>query len=212
MLAIQCYLNEEETFDIEKIKGTVAKTAKKLDLSYEESSHPHKNNVNQWYQVSFNYQDMKLYMYARDFRLNGCSRGGVLNIRREIRHAPCFVPFTDIYIDYNGNVMPCCNLRSDVPEHSDFILGNVNKASVLEIFNGEKSRLKLREILGKNNIELYPCNECTFAMEHQASARNADIAEIKTLKAERDAHAAEVQRLLHRRSKRLLYRFKSLMD
>ena len=155
---IQCYLSEGESFDIGKIKASIAKTAERLNLDFNVTC-----NSDQLHQVSFSHKDMQLSMYARDFNVNGNNRGGTLKtIRGRTRHAPCFIPFVDIYIDYNGNVMPCCNFRSDVPEHKSFIIGNANNTSVLEIFNSAKL-LKLRKILRNNNIELYPCNECNFA-------------------------------------------------
>ena len=55
--------------------------------------------------------------------------------------------------------------------------------------------------------------------EKLKSQRESDATKIKTLTAERDANIAEIQRiqtelqrLLHRRNKRLLYRFKSLLN
>ena len=32
-------------------------------------------------------------------------------------------------MDYTGKVMPCCNLRSDFPEHRDFIVGDLSDGS-----------------------------------------------------------------------------------
>lgn len=161
-LNIQCYLNENQNFDIHFIKENVQKMAQKLELGYEVKA----ENQDR-YEVAFLYKDMSLRMYARDFRVNGNNRGGSLDTIEPVkRAAPCFIPYTDIYIDYNGKVLPCCNLRSDNKDHRAFILGDVNKTSVLKIFNSKKMQ-KLRENLSHENIDFYPCNECNFAIGHK---------------------------------------------
>ena len=159
-LNIQCYLSEQSVLDVEDIKDRISKMAVKLDL---EKSMRVTAFRSDWYEVSFHYKDMSIRMYARDFNVNGNNRGGTLKDMpaSACRHNSCSVPFTDIYIDYNGNVMPCCNLRSDISEHKKFILGNVHNERVLEIFNGQPMQ-KLRRVLQKNIIKLYPCNECKF--------------------------------------------------
>ena len=42
-----------------------------------------------------------------------------------------------MYIDYNGNVMICCALRSDIPDHKDGIMGNVKNSKLEDIFVSE---------------------------------------------------------------------------
>jgi len=159
-LNVQSYLGENEPFDIENIKSKIAKIAEKLSLNYNIAM-----DSNDYVDALFNYKDMKLHVYARDFRINGNNRGDTLKVSAPIvRQPPCFVPFTDIYIDYNGNVMPCCNLRSDIEDHEAFILGNIKDNRISEIFNNEKMQ-ELREILRHENIEIDPCHECSFALE-----------------------------------------------
>ena len=160
-LNIQCYLRQNEPFDTENIKNRIKIVANKLDLKYTETCcNPY------YYSVSFTYKDMCLNMYARDFNYTGNNRAGSLKtIKPSIRNVPCYVPFTDIYIDHNGLIVPCCNFRSDIEKHKYFIMGDLNKNSILEIFNN-KNYKRLRKILRAKNITLYPCNECNFALEH----------------------------------------------
>jgi radical SAM protein with 4Fe4S-binding SPASM domain len=81
--------------------------------------------------VDGNFRVMKLKNY--------CNRGGSLEGGR-IRRAPCLDPQFFIGIDYNGSVMPCCNMRSDYKLHRPFILGNVKKDSLLDILYSKKAR------------------------------------------------------------------------
>ena len=40
----------------------------------------------------------------------------------------------NMYIDYNGSVMICCALRSDVPRHEDGIMGHVDDGKLWDIW------------------------------------------------------------------------------
>ena len=57
--------------------------------------------------------------------------------------------------------MPCCNLRSDIPEHKKYIVGNANEESLSEIFTSKKI-VNLRKILIGNDEKPYPCSTCKF--------------------------------------------------
>ena len=112
--------------------------------------------------VKFLFKDMNITMYAKNFKTIGNNRGGSLkNMPKYRRTQPCFVPFTDMYIDYNGNVMPCCNFRSDIENHKKFILGNIGTNSLMEIFNCNKT-VHFRKLVGFKVPNFKPCNECKF--------------------------------------------------
>lgn len=159
---IQSYLSKNEIFNTDNIKIKIDIMAEKLGLDFVEKI----NSIDR-YEIAFKYKDMNLNMYARDFRLNGNNRGGALDtISAIIRKSPCYIPFSDIYIDYNGKVLPCCNFRSDIKEHNNFILGDANNESILNIFNNIKMK-KLRKKLLKDIDKLKPCNECNFAIDYK---------------------------------------------
>jgi len=95
-------------------------------------------------------------------------RGGFLrdkNLRwknnRERRKRPCLEPRYFIAVDYNGNVTPCCHIRSDIKEHKPYILGNLYQQDIVTIFYSDKAR-KFRELLSSNKYDEYPfpCQHC----------------------------------------------------
>lgn len=55
---------------------------------------------------------------------------------RTVRKIPCNDPIDYLVIDYNGNVVPCCCIRSDNPQHTPYILGNVQQESIVDIYHG----------------------------------------------------------------------------
>jgi|10_taG_2_1085330.scaffolds.fasta_scaffold26082_2 hypothetical protein len=80
---------------------------------------------------------MEVNVVAIDFKISGTDRGGTLDsLKREVRTRPCGMPMVDTFIDWNGNVMPCCNVRSDIKEHEWYIQGNINERSLVDcLFN-----------------------------------------------------------------------------
>lgn len=101
--------------------------------------------------------DMTILYYANwteEAEIN--DRGGSLSeYSTSKRGYRCKEPMYFAGIDYNGNVMPCCNLRSDNERHKPYILGNVNNQSLEEIYKSNKAK-KIREQAGL----LIPCEYC----------------------------------------------------
>ena len=95
------------------------------------------------------YRDMDVFLECKNFGVVGLDRGGLIQIGDgKVRAAPCFYPVRNLYIDYNGAMMPCCNLRSDAPKHEDCILYELTgeadelfKAYVSEKYVTWRSRL-----------------------------------------------------------------------
>jgi radical SAM protein with 4Fe4S-binding SPASM domain len=84
-------------------------------------------------------------------------RGGILKKHSSIRrNKNCYEPNYFAGIDYNGNVMPCCNMRSDNERHKPYILGNIKDNTLREIYEKETTA-KLRSQVP----HLIPCHYCT---------------------------------------------------
>ena len=78
----------------------------------------------------------------------------------EKRTSPCAEPTYFMNITYDGNVMPCCHMRSDIPMHEDYILGNVKENTLQEIYYSEKAE-KFREKLTVPMGDYpEPCKNC----------------------------------------------------
>lgn len=101
--------------------------------------------------------------YSSEWSLHNsiCDRGGSLeDFSLQERTEPCFEPTYFIGVDYNGNVTPCCNVRSDNPIHEDYILGNIKHQSIDEIYNSDKA-VRFREQTASGNFDgLDPCKHC----------------------------------------------------
>jgi radical SAM protein with 4Fe4S-binding SPASM domain len=82
------------------------------------------------------------------------------------------IPFFDIYIEYNGSVVPCCNIRSDVDNHREYILGNIAEQKIIDIYLSDKATHWRNKLVYFNAEYHIPCKNCFFA---SAEANNENI-------------------------------------
>ncbi|MEW4457848.1 radical SAM protein [Roseibium algicola] len=159
-LNIQVYLNNEERFEHEKVKNRMLLKLDKLGTDYEIV----RDTKNLWIEAKILFRDMKVRMYGRNFEKNGVDRGGTVEVEAShVRTSPCRSPFNHMYIDYNGSVMPCCNVRSDIPQHKNCIIDKLNPTS--SIFLTYTNRLSARWRRGLVGFEEKKgvCESCNFA-------------------------------------------------
>lgn len=160
-LLIQLYLDEKEEFNLKNIEKKVNKIKKnvsdiKITLLY---------NKPDWIEYKCEYENMNIRMYARDFKQNGVNRGDIkVQDKKYTRTSPCTVVFTDIYIDYNCNIVPCCNIRSDNEKQKDMIFGKLanNPNSIFEIYFSKKTIQWRKSLLNFDKKTYSPCDECSF--------------------------------------------------
>ena len=111
---------------------------------------------------------------AINFMRNGTDRGGLLPdiTPKAKRTAPCFFPFAHFHIGFSGNVVPCCHIRSDRPEHEDYLIGNLKDyGSIFQAFASQRAVGWRRELVGAQE-KRKPCDTCTaaFLQEPHAAA------------------------------------------
>lgn len=108
-------------------------------------------------------EKMRVVLFVPDIKDHGDDRGGFLKnlTGKEIRISPCISPFRRMFIDWTGDVLPCCNLRSDIESHKSYILGNVKNSSLQDIFFSDVAN-KVRRILADFSEKQGPCRHCRF--------------------------------------------------
>ncbi len=98
------------------------------------------------------------------FNLQDCGndRGGTLkDLSINVRRSPCMSPFSRLYVDWTGEVFPCCNLRTDYPGHKEYMLGNVNNTPLMDIFYSKTSNFMRRHLAGVSD-KTGVCRTCKF--------------------------------------------------
>lgn len=123
--------------------------------------------------VSYEYQD---------FLAVGSNRGASLPTGAFAdRQSPCVVPITSVYIDYNGAVVPCCDIRSDVPAHAPYVVDRLTPESSLFAAYANSKLVEWRRHLSRFGPKLAPCDSCSrghFAPTPENVALFASIAQL----------------------------------
>jgi MoaA/NifB/PqqE/SkfB family radical SAM enzyme len=110
----------------------------------------------------YDYDGLHLLSNCINFGQTGDDRGAVLEqYMHTERIGPCLEPFETFVIDHSGAVMPCCNLRSDIPEHQATIVGDLltEGSSIFDIYAGRLSGW--RRSMAAFGEKDWPCRTCT---------------------------------------------------
>lgn len=171
-LNIQLYLKNDERYDHKKTIKRGWQTLKRLQLPYTVTI----DQPGVWYEMELEFKDMKIRLYGRNFELNGTSRGDQVDIKRDyIRAAPCSQPVWGIYIDYNGKMVPCCNFRSDIAEHADYILSDLNSDPDIFLSYSSAMAADFRRRMLNFEPKSGPCSNCHFGVEELNPGRRAKL-------------------------------------
>ena len=92
----------------------------------------------------------------------GTNRGGALQSGCIIdRQSPCTVSFTDLYIDHNGCMVPCCDIRSDFAPHKDLVVYTLTPETSLFTAYANSPLVEWRRSLARFGAKGFPCNSCS---------------------------------------------------
>lgn len=172
---IQFYLQNEQHYNHDLIKRRAEQTAHRLKLPYRIV----RDEPGVWFEYAFDYHDMNLRGYGRNFSTSGTSRGGQVDIKRDyVRAAPCVMPFWSAYIDFNGKMVPCCNFRSDIPEHAGYIVGDLLAEPDLFLNYSNHQATQFRRTLLTSEVKDGLCRDCHFVLEEPTEFENIRMAEL----------------------------------
>ncbi|MDD3014489.1 MAG: radical SAM protein [Candidatus Gastranaerophilales bacterium] len=153
---IMAYMGNNEEFTDELALSKMKNILDKVDLPFEEDL----SSPGNCYITKIQYKDMKIRLQSTNFGKSGHNRGGLVKVNEDyVRTSPCLYPFSSMYIDYNCNVVPCCNIRSDAPEHKNCIVGNINENTIFEIY-ASGALVNWRKDLYNYGNKMFPCNSC----------------------------------------------------
>tara|TARA_Y100001951_G_scaffold83919_1_gene73062 strand:- start:677 stop:1570 length:894 start_codon:yes stop_codon:yes gene_type:complete len=155
-LWIQQYLGKNEKYDHERMRKFMNNKVKKLDLDYTVLT----DIENCRLEYDLLYGNMTIHLRARNFELDGSSRGEAVPLAQGyVRTQLCEQVHNNMYIDYNGTVMICCALRSDVPRHENGIMAHVDNDRLWDIWRNEKYE-PWRKHHMKNGPKKGVCKSC----------------------------------------------------
>ena len=158
-LNIQIYLGNDEQYDHSRVRAKLLAQVTKLRLQHQITM----DRPGERIEAKLSYRDMALRTYGRNFATSGCNRGETVTLDESYtRTSPCASPFYHAYIDYDGSMVPCCNVRSDIPEHADNTLGKLSATtSIFDIYGSEAAARWRRALVGYQH-KTGVCTTCSF--------------------------------------------------
>lgn len=143
-------------------------------------------------QVEF--RDMQVTLQARDFVRGENGRGEILSYDRGgtvpvstpyQRVSPCFRPFLELQVECDGTVMPCCNLRSDVPAHAGCAITRLTpETDLLEVWSSEAFTNWRRSMLDFSP-KAPPCSGCRMHVLSDSDENRIAVEQLRQLYASR---------------------------
>lgn len=118
--------------------------------------------------AAFPYKRMEIVAFSHNCDEVGYDRGQLIEelVDREyVRTSPCVLVFSNFTVDFNGKVMPCCNLRSDTPQHEQFVLADPSKRqqSIFDVYANRQFTEWRRDLVTAGEKQ-QPCTTCKQKM------------------------------------------------
>lgn len=174
--------------DYDKRKEELKRIVKRLDVGhteYKETDLTTSTWLNFGQAVKIEYRVINFWASTPTAMIT--DRGEALRELKKIksRTLPCFTTVSQMQIDYNGSLQPCCNIHSSVKSHDNFSLGKLDANSNLFLTYCSSIYAKWRKSMISFEEKGTPCSSCTDKTPHDGidSIRNRLRIELFKLKA-----------------------------
>ena len=154
-LFIQQYLGNKQKYNHARLKRIMIQKIERLGVEYDIITDIH----NQRLEFNLHIEGITVHLRARNFDVEGTSRTKEITNDDYVRTQSCRQPFNNMYIDYNGSVVVCCNSRSDIPEHDNAIMGSIHNDKLWNIYQS-KNYDSWREHLKDDGPKSGMCEKC----------------------------------------------------
>jgi radical SAM protein with 4Fe4S-binding SPASM domain len=105
-------------------------------------------------------------------------RGESMKLNQVItRKLPCFTTFTQMQIEYDGSLQPCCNIHPDVREHQQYSMGKFDENANIFLLYASETYAKWRNSMFTSERKASPCSTCTYHTQYDRL--NIPIQEIR---------------------------------
>jgi MoaA/NifB/PqqE/SkfB family radical SAM enzyme len=159
-ILIMNYLGNNEQFSDKKVLSRML--SKAVDLGLRAEFLLAEAGIR--YVAELAYEGMNVQLDGRNYAATGTDRGKLVHLEPYVRTSWCPVVFDDLYIDWNGKVVPCCNIRSDAPEHSQYIVADLTSGTSIFEAWASGSLVEWRKSLFNFSPKSAPCDSCRYAL------------------------------------------------
>ncbi|MBF0158467.1 MAG: radical SAM/SPASM domain-containing protein [Magnetococcales bacterium] len=132
--------------------------------------------------ASIDHPYLEIKVFQDDYQKNGSNRANTAQVEWSSGFAgrthPCLQPFLYFVVGYHGDVVPCCQIRADLPANRPYVIGNIRDySSIFELYASHSAAAWRRE-LACSGAKREPCHSCImlfpyFGPEHALSLQQA---------------------------------------
>lgn len=79
-----------------------------------------------------------------------------------LRTTPCYIPFVQLQIEWDGELLPCCQIQPDVFAKGQYTLGRLTAASDIFLEWTNRNYLQWRNELFSYEAKKAPCATCNY--------------------------------------------------
>lgn len=160
-LRVQVYLGNNDHFSDTAMLTRMAQRLGDLGLPFRFTD----VRQNLYYAAQVRYPGMEVVFEARNFDMMGVDRGQTVDVAAKHRRvSPCLIVFQHVYIDYNGAVVPCCNIRSDQQQHAGYVVDRLGPDRSIFDAYANSPLAEWRRSLLPFGEKAKPCDTCSFAL------------------------------------------------
>jgi len=159
-LWVDIYLPDDDVYDMTSAETHVARFLKRID----KKALPKSIASSPELIVGVDVPGLEMGVTVRNLAslkmVDMSDRGGLIQIaRRTTRVSPCFAPFKNLVIDWDGSVAVCCQIRSDANKHKDAVVAKIgeNGTGLLEAY---VALAGWRDSLKGFGPKTAPCDTC----------------------------------------------------
>lgn len=149
LIRAQLYFDKNEDCTGEVIAGKFARLRDKLPgIKFVK-------RAGQWFALVDG--KMVIHVQSKNFKEVGTNRCDIEVRKIGKRYHTCYEGIQYFGVNFNGQAVPCCHIRSDYPAHEKYLLGQVTDkpGRIFELYRGV--------ILPEQE---YPCNACSHNQSH----------------------------------------------
>jgi len=120
-------------------------------------------NVSTGSAMTFTYMAQDFHRRDADGVLWMEDRGQSLDVHKGmVRSTPCFMPFVQMQIEWDGELLPCCQIQPDVFAPGQYSLGRLTETSNMFLEWTNASYVQWRKDLLSYDIKKSPCATCSY--------------------------------------------------
>lgn len=157
-LYLSIHTGNNEALHDDKVKKRIAHYQDHLGLDVRMS---HMEPGKQ-YKGRIQFKDMFIQLYEPNMKTMGSDMGGLIKdvANAYNRTEPCFEPTRHFTVEFNGNVVPCCRIRTDADTHKNLALCSMD--DVDDIFQAymHPTTTEWRKSVSFTGEKTFPCDTC----------------------------------------------------